>query len=38
MCYAGQEAILTVLTKPDAKLDLIFPDLQRAAETIAALI
>jgi predicted regulator of Ras-like GTPase activity (Roadblock/LC7/MglB family) len=38
MCHAGQEAVLTVLAKPDAKLDLILPDLQRAAETIATLI
>jgi predicted regulator of Ras-like GTPase activity (Roadblock/LC7/MglB family) len=38
MTYAGQEAVLTVLAKPNAKLGLIFLDVRRAAESISALI
>jgi predicted regulator of Ras-like GTPase activity (Roadblock/LC7/MglB family) len=38
MTYAGQEAVLTVLAKPNAKLGLIFLDVKRAAESISALI
>jgi len=35
MTYAGEEAVLTVLAKPNAKLGLIFLDVKRAAEKIA---
>ncbi|MFM8332909.1 MAG: roadblock/LC7 domain-containing protein [Candidatus Methylumidiphilus sp.] len=38
MAYAGQEAVLTVLAKPNAKLGLIFLDVKRAAESISSLI
>jgi predicted regulator of Ras-like GTPase activity (Roadblock/LC7/MglB family) len=38
MIYAGQEAVLTVMAKPNAKLGLIFLDVKRAAENIAELI
>lgn len=38
MTYAGQEAVLTVLAKPNAKLGLIFLDVKRAAESISELI
>jgi predicted regulator of Ras-like GTPase activity (Roadblock/LC7/MglB family) len=38
MTYAGDEAVLTVLAKPNAKLGLIFLDVKRAAETVANLI
>lgn len=38
MTYAGQEAVLTVMAKPNAKLGLIFLDVKRAAENIATLI
>ena len=38
MTYAGQEAVLTVLAKPNAKLGLIFLDVKRAAETISELL
>ena len=38
MTYAGSEAVLTVMAKPNAKLGLIFLDVKRAAENIAALI
>ncbi|MBS3963866.1 MAG: roadblock/LC7 domain-containing protein [Methylomonas sp.] len=38
MTYAGSEAVLTVLAKPNAKLGLIFLDVKRAAEKIADLL
>ncbi len=38
MAYAGKEAVVTVLAKPNAKLGLIFLDVKRAAESIAQLI
>lgn len=38
MTYAGAEAVLTVLAKPNAKLGLIFLDVKRAAESISSLI
>lgn len=38
MIYAGDEAVLTVLAKPNAKLGLIFLDVKRAAESITDLL
>lgn len=38
MTYAGEEAVLTVLAKPNAKLGLIFLDVKRAAESIADML
>ncbi len=38
MTYAGDEAVLTVLAKPKAKLGLIFLDVKRAAESIIDLL
>ncbi len=38
MTYAGEDAVITVLAKPKAKLGLIFLDVKRAAENIAKLI
>lgn len=38
MTYAGQEAVLTVLAKPKAKLGLIFLDVKRAAESISEML
>lgn len=38
MTYAGKEAVLTVLAKPNAKLGLIFLDVKRAAINIAQLL
>jgi predicted regulator of Ras-like GTPase activity (Roadblock/LC7/MglB family) len=38
MAYAGDEAVLTVMAKPNAKLGLIFLDVKRAAENIAKLL
>jgi hypothetical protein len=38
MTYAGKEAVLTVMAKPNAKLGLIFLDVKRAAESIADLL
>jgi uncharacterized protein len=38
MTYAGKEAVLTVLAKPNAKLGLIFLDVKRAAESISGLL
>ena len=35
MTHAGDEAVLTVLAKPDAKLGLIFLDVKRAATSVA---
>ncbi len=38
MTHAGDEAVVTVLTKQNAKLGLIFLDVKRAAESIVKLI
>jgi predicted regulator of Ras-like GTPase activity (Roadblock/LC7/MglB family) len=38
MTYAGDDAVLTVLAKPNAKLGLIFLDVKRAAESIIGLL
>jgi predicted regulator of Ras-like GTPase activity (Roadblock/LC7/MglB family) len=38
MVYAGDEAVLTVMAKPNAKLGLIFLDVKRAAENITELL
>ena len=38
MTHAGNEAVLTVLAKPNAKLGLIFLDVKRAATSIAEVI
>ncbi|MCK5728990.1 MAG: roadblock/LC7 domain-containing protein [Methylococcales bacterium] len=38
MIYAGDEAVLTVLAKPNAKLGLIFLDVKRAAESVSELL
>ncbi len=38
MTYAGSEAVLTVMAKPNAKLGLIFLDVKRAAESISELL
>lgn len=38
MTYAGDEAVLSVLTKAGCRLGLIFLDVKRAAEDIAKLI
>ncbi|AHE97069.1 roadblock/LC7 domain-containing protein [Thioalkalivibrio paradoxus] len=38
MTGAGSEAVLTVLSKPNAKLGLIFLDVKRAAESIVDVI
>jgi predicted regulator of Ras-like GTPase activity (Roadblock/LC7/MglB family) len=38
MTYAGEDAVLTVLAKPSAKLGLIFLDVKRAAEKIASIL
>ncbi len=38
MAYAGKEAVLTVMAKPNSKLGLIFLDVTRAAENIAMLL
>lgn len=38
MTYAGNEAVITVMAKPKAKLGLIFLDVKRAAEKIAQLL
>lgn len=38
MTYAGEEAVLTVLAKPNAKLGLIFLDVKRAANSIAEML
>lgn len=34
LTYAGEQALIAVLVKPDAQLDLIFNDTQRAAEQV----
>ena len=38
MTYAGEDAVLTVLAKSQAKLGLIFLDVKRAAESISKVI
>ncbi len=38
MSYAGADAVLTVLAKPNAKLGLIFLDVKRAAERIIEIL
>ncbi len=38
MTYAGDEAVLTVMAKPKAKLGLIFLDVKRAAENITEML
>lgn len=38
MTHAGEEAVLTVLATPQAKLGLIFLDVKRAASSIAKVI
>ncbi len=38
MTYAGDEAVLTVMAKPNAKLGLIFLDVKRAAEKISEML
>lgn len=38
MAYAGKDAVVTVLAKPNAKLGLIFLDVKRAAQEIEKLV
>lgn len=38
MTHAGEDAVLTVLAKPNARLGLIFLDVKRAAENVSKLI
>ncbi|PIE40744.1 MAG: hypothetical protein CSA49_06880 [Gammaproteobacteria bacterium] len=38
MTHAGEDAVVTVLAKPKAKLGLIFLDVKRAAENISQLL
>lgn len=38
MTYAGEEAVLTVMAKSNAKLGLIFLDVKRAAVSISELL
>jgi uncharacterized protein len=38
MTYAGTEAVLTVLAKPNAKLGLIFLDVKRTAQSISEML
>jgi len=38
MTHAGDDAVLTVLAKPQAKLGLIFLDVKRAAEAVSKVI
>jgi uncharacterized protein len=38
MTYAGEDAVLTVLAKPNSKLGLIFLDVKRAAESVTDLL
>lgn len=38
MSSSGDEAVLTVLAKPNAKLGLVFLDIKRAAEALAKLL
>lgn len=34
----GQEAVLTIMARPDAKLGLVFLDMRRAAEDLSKLV
>ena len=38
MTHAGEDAVVTVLAKPKAKLGLIFLDVKRAAESISDIL
>jgi predicted regulator of Ras-like GTPase activity (Roadblock/LC7/MglB family) len=38
LIYAGADAVLSVITKKDAKLGLVFLDVKRAAQSISELI
>jgi predicted regulator of Ras-like GTPase activity (Roadblock/LC7/MglB family) len=38
MTHAGNDAVLTALCKPNARLGLIFLDVKRAAESISKII
>lgn len=38
MTHAGEEAVLTVVTKANAKLGLIFLDVKRAAEAVTKIV
>ena len=38
MTSSGEEAVLTIMAKPNAKLGLIFLDIKRASEALAKLI
>lgn len=38
MTYAGNDAVITVMAKQNAKLGLIFLDVKRAAESIAKVL
>lgn len=38
MTYAGDEAVLTVMAKPNARLGFIFLDVKRAVESITDLL
>ncbi len=38
MTHAGQDAVLSVLAKPVAKLGLIFLDVKRAADSVSKLV
>jgi predicted regulator of Ras-like GTPase activity (Roadblock/LC7/MglB family) len=38
MTHAGENAVLTVLAKPNARLGLIFLDVKRAAESVSKLV
>ena len=38
MTAAGEEAVLTVLAKPNAKLGLIFLDIKRAAQALSQIV
>ena len=38
MTHAGNEAVVTVIAKPDTRLGLIFLDIRRAAESIAKIL
>ena len=38
MTHAGPEAVVTVITKADTRLGLVFLDIRRAAESIARIL
>lgn len=38
MTHAGKEAVISVLTKPEARLGLIFLDVKRAAEAVSKVL